>query len=177
MSADRKIRTISSLNDPQRRNLHNACKYMDSLLKDIEATLDPDRTDSAFPKYIHDIAPIQRNAINQFIARFRAQLLHVLADQEIEVEQPRIKASHAIHTALTFIEIAIEELSPGRMQGYGPVSDAGAADLQTIIQNLQSVVHEVHRSVLPSGATLHSETGSQAVIIENSIVPGCRDRR
>ena len=160
MSADPKSHAISSLSDSQQRTLRNACKHMDGLLKDIEAALDPTRANSVFPKYINDIAPIQQKTIKEFLARFRAQLLCVLVGQTIELEEPRIKASHAVHISLTFIEIAIEELSPSRMRGYGPVSAAGAADLNNIMQDLQSIVQELHVYVLQSNAAVQSRPGN-----------------
>lgn len=160
MSADLKRHAISSLSDSQQRTLRNAFKHMDGLLKDIEAALDPTRTNSVFPKYIDDIAPIQQKTIEESLARFRAQLLRVLAGQAIELEEPRIKASHAVHISLTFIEIAIEELSPSRMHGYGPVSAAGAADLNNIMQDLQSIVHKLHVYVLQSSVPVQSRPGS-----------------
>ena len=172
MSADPKSHPISSLNDSQQRNLLNACKYMDGLLKDIEAALDPARTNSVFPKYTNDIAPTQKRMIGEYLARFRAQLLCVLAGQAIQVEEPRIKASHAIHTSLTFIEIAIEELSPGRMRGYGPVSEAGASDLNGVMQDLQLIVQELHPYVLQSSAPAQPQPGSDSAVMQTRVVRG-----
>jgi GTP-binding protein EngB required for normal cell division len=152
MNADQQSHAISSLNDAQQRNLRISCKHIDALLHDIEEVLNPARSNSVFPKYIHDIAPVQRKTIDDYIVRVRAQLLRVLASHAIEVEKPRITASHALHTALTFVEIAIEELSPGRMQGYGPVSETGAADLNGVMRELQSIVQQLHGYVLQRDA-------------------------
>jgi small GTP-binding protein len=152
MSADRQSHAVSSLNDSQQRNLRISCKHIDGLLQSIEEVLSPARSNSVFPKYIQDITPIQRKTIEDYLARIRAQLLRVLAGQAIEVEKPRITASHAIHTALTFVEIAIEELSPSRMQGYGPVSEVGSADLNGMMQELKSIVQQLHVYVLQRSA-------------------------
>lgn len=152
MSAERQSHAISSLNDAQQRNLRISCQHMDELLKDIEEVLNPARSKSVFPKYIHDIAPVQRKTIEDYLARIRAQLIRVLAGQAIEVEKPRITASHAIHAALTFVEIAIEELSPDSMRGYGPVSETGAADLNGVVGELQSIVQQLHGYVLQRSA-------------------------
>jgi hypothetical protein len=177
MSADPKIRAISSLSDSQQRNLRNACKHMDGLLKEIEAALDPTHTNSAFPKYINDITPVQRKTIEEYLARFRTQLLRILAGQAIQVEEPRIKASHAVHTSLTFIEIAIEELSPSRMRGYGPVSEAGAADLNKVMQDLQSIVKGLHNYVLQSNLPSQSQPANDSAAVRISTTPRRRDRR
>lgn len=142
----------STLNEHQRRNLRANCDHMDALLQQVEDVLNPVRSHSVFPKYIHDFAPVEQKTIEDYIARIRTQLLRVLAGQAIEVEKPRITASHAIHSALTFVEVAIEELSPDRMRGYGPVSEAGVADLNGAMQELAGVVQQLHRYVLWRGA-------------------------
>ncbi len=70
------------------------------------------------------------------------------AGQSLAPENPRIPATRSIHVALTFVEIAIAELAPHYLRGYGPVSERGAADLQGIVAELQSAVKEMHRYVL-----------------------------
>jgi hypothetical protein len=177
MSADPKSHPISSLSDAQQRTLRNACKHMDGLLKDVEAALDTSRTSSVFPKYINDIASVQRKTIEEYLVRFRVQLLRVLAGQAIELEEPRIKASHAIHTSLTFIEIAIEELSPGRMRGYGPVSKAAVVDLNNVIQDLQAIMQELHGYVLQGSAPDQSQRVDDSGITRCNIGRVRRKRR
>ena len=151
MSADPHSHPHSALNEAQQRYLRISCQHMDGLLRSIEEVLNPARLNSLFPKYIYDITPVQRITIEDYLARIRARLLCVLECQAIEVQKPQIAASHAIHTTLTFVEIAIEELSPGRMGGYGPVSETGAADLNSIMQDLQSIVQQLHVYVMQRG--------------------------
>lgn len=151
MSSHRPTNAISTLNEAQRRTLRITCEYIDKLLKGMEDVLNETRSNSVFPKYIDDILPLQRQVIKGYLSRIRAQLLRVLAGQAIESGEPQIAASHAIHTNLTFTEIAIEELSPSRMCAYGPISEAGAADLNAIMQELQSLVGQLHGCVLQRG--------------------------
>ena len=79
---------------------------------------------------------------------FARQLLQVLARHSLVPEHPRISASHSIDVALTFIEIAIAELDPHYMRGYGRVSEEGATDLYGVIAELQSAAKELHRYIL-----------------------------
>jgi hypothetical protein len=124
------------------------CKHIDSLLGDIETTLNAAASKSVFPSYVGDVTPLQRKTVEDYIARLRGQLLEVLAGQSLAPENPRISASHSIHVNLTFVEIAIAELAPHYMRGYGPVSDQGSTDLYGIIAELQSTVKELHRYIL-----------------------------
>jgi len=45
------------------------------------------------------------------------------------------------------VDIAIAELAPRYMRGYGPVSEEGAADLNSIVAELQSAIKELTRYV------------------------------
>lgn len=137
-----------TLNANQRQRLLITCKHVDKLLEDIEETMNATASKSVFPSYAADITPQQRQTIEEYIARIRGQLLQILATQSLGPEEPHISASHAIHVGLTFVEIAIAELAPRYMRGYGPVSQEGAADLNGIVTELQSAVKELHRYVL-----------------------------
>lgn len=141
-----------TLNPSQRQRLLITCKHIDRLLADIEETLNAAASKSVFPSYVGDLAPAQQKIIEDSIARIRGQLLQVLAGQSLAPETPSILVSHSIDVGLTFVEIAIAELAPRYMRGYGPVSEQGAADLNGIVGELQSAVKELHRYVLQSGA-------------------------
>jgi GTP-binding protein EngB required for normal cell division len=137
-----------TLNPSQRQHLLITCKHIDKLLGDAEETLNAAASKSVFPNYAGDITPLQRKTIEDYIARLRGQLLQVLAGQSLAPEKPRISATHSLHVGLTFVEIAIAELAPHYMRGYGPVSEQGAADLHGIVAELQSAVKELHRYIL-----------------------------
>lgn len=137
-----------TLNPSQRQRLLVTCKHIDNLLGDVEATLNAAASKSVFPGYVNDISPLQRKTIEDYIARLRGQLLQVLAGQSMAPVEPGISAAHSIHVNLTFVEIAIAELAPHYMRGYGPVSEEGAADLNGIVGELQSAAKELMRYVL-----------------------------
>ncbi len=140
----------NTLNASQRHRLLITCKHIDELLGDIEETLNAAASKRIFTSYLNDITPRQRKTIEEYIARIRAQLLKVLAGQSLAPEEPRISAAHSIHVGLTFIDIAIAELAPRYMRGYGPVSEQGATDLHRIVAELQAAVKELHGYVLQS---------------------------
>ncbi len=154
-----------ALNPSQRQRLLITCKHIDKLLGDIEETLDVTASKRVFPGYVGDITLRQRKTIEEYIARLRGQLLQVLARQSLAPEEPRISAAHAIHVDLTFIDIAIAELAPHYMRGYGPVSEQGATDLHDVIAELQSSVKELHRYLLQSSSgNLRNSDDSEAQV-------------
>ena len=136
-----------TLNGAQRQRLLITCRHIDKLLGDIEATLNAAASKTVFPSYVNDVTPAQQKTMEDHIARVRGQLLQVLAGESLAPEPPRISAAHSIHVNLIFVDIAIAELAPRYMRGYGPVSEEGAADLNSIVAELQSAIKELTRYV------------------------------
>lgn len=150
--------TDSSLNPSQRNRLLVTCRHIDRLLADIEATLNASVSKSVFPTYVEDVSPFQRKLIEGLIARLRQKLLDILTSQSIVPQPPQILATHSIKVGLTFVDIAVTELSPRHMRGYGPVSEQAAEDLKAIVANLQSGVQEMLQLL----AKHRTEKGSKA---------------
>ena len=135
------------LNDAQQRRLRVTCQYIDKLLSDIESVLHATASKSPFPRYIVDITPAQSRVIEDHIHRLRSQLLRTLAWQHMEPTPPEIPAIRAVMTDLAFIDIAIEELKPNYLQGYGPVPDDAVGQLNGVVQELRSLVEGMERYV------------------------------
>jgi GTP-binding protein EngB required for normal cell division len=133
------------LNEFQGRRLRINCQYIDKLLGEIEGILHVSVSRAAFPRFFSDVAPAQRRIIEDYISRIRAQLLRVLDGQGIVREKPFIPASRAIHVALGAIDIAVEELGPQYMRGYGDLPEATATELNGIVGELRGLVSKLDR--------------------------------
>ncbi len=131
------------LNEYQARRLRVTCQYIDKLLGEIEVILNTSASKTAFPRYSADVAPAQRRTIEDYIARLRAQLVRVLDGQRISREKPSIPASRAIHVSLGAIDIAVEELKPHYMRGYGDLPEAAAIELNGIVGELCGLVSKL----------------------------------
>jgi GTP-binding protein EngB required for normal cell division len=133
------------LNEFQARRLRVTCQYIDKLLGEIEEILRVTASKAAFPRFFPDVAPAQRRTIEDYISRLRAQLVRVLDGQGIPRESPSIPASRAIHVALGTIDIAVEELKPHYMRGYGDLPEAAATELNGIVGELRGLVSKLDR--------------------------------
>ena len=129
-----------SLNAAQRQRLLITCKHIDKLLTDIESALHSADSNTVFPNFVNDVSPAQRKEMEASIAQVRGHLLRVIAGQSLVAGEPRISVLHSIHVMLTFVDIAITELAPHYMRGYGPVSSEGVADLNAIVDELRSAM-------------------------------------
>jgi hypothetical protein len=132
----------SPLNEYQARRLRVTCQYIDKLLGDVELILHASDSKTAFPRYSSDFSPEQRRAIEEYVARLRAQILRVLEAQGIAAHQAPIPALHAITVALDAIGIEIEELMPEHMRGYGELPEAAATELTGIVDQLRGLTAE-----------------------------------
>jgi GTP-binding protein EngB required for normal cell division/ABC-type transporter Mla subunit MlaD len=137
----------SSLNANHERRLSVTCRHIDKLLSDMEGALNASASKMAFPQYVADIAPAQRRVIEDYITRIRAQLVRVLDGQHIERPTADIPVSRSLHAVLTFIDIAVEELKPEYMRGYGQVPDAAAVELNGIAGELRGLVNQLDQYV------------------------------
>jgi hypothetical protein len=135
-----RTRQPGELNDAQQRRLFITCKYIDSLLRDIEHALHSAASESPFPRYVVDLTPEQTRVIEDHIRGLRTQLLRTLAWQKLKPEPPEIPVSRSIKTDLAFVDIAIEELKPRYLRGCGAVPEDAVVELNGLIQELRSLV-------------------------------------
>ena len=131
---------LRELNEHHRRRLLVSCQYIDQLLADIESVLAADSSLSPFPRYVQDLAAPEKQVALEQVARLRSQLTGFLKSQNIAIPSPGISARHSIITSLGFIDIAVEELKPRYLGGYGTVPP-------TLVPELNGAVEEVQASV------------------------------
>jgi hypothetical protein len=152
-------RRPGQLNDPQQRHLRVSCQYVDRLLSDIESVLHAAASKSPFPRYVVDVTPAQSDAIEVHIDRMRSQLLRTLAWQQMEPQPPEIPATRAVLTDLSFVEIAIEEMRPHHMLGYGAVPEDAVNELNGVVDELRSLAEGMQRYVREElGGDLRTES-------------------
>jgi GTP-binding protein EngB required for normal cell division len=135
--------SANSLNSNHERRLSVTCRYIDKLLADMENILSVSSSRLAFPQYTPDLTSAQRRVVEDYIGRIRAQLIRVLDGQNIERPSADIPVGRSLHSTLTFVDIAVEELKPEYMRGYGEVPPQAAVELNGIAGELQGLVRQL----------------------------------
>ena len=135
------------LNENHQRHLRVTCEYMDKLLAEAEGILRADVSESPFPRYITQISPENRRVIEEYIARMRAQFVRILDALGISRDAVAIQDAHAIYVLLNSIEIAIDDLRPRNMRGFGEVPPEVARELDGIADDLQALAVKFTRFV------------------------------
>jgi hypothetical protein len=146
-----------SFNSNHARRLSVTCRHIDALLAGMENALAASGSKQAFREYLMDLTPAQRQVVEDYIARIRNQLVRILEDQNVERPGPFIPVSRCLHSTLTFINIAAEELHAKYMRGYGDISSTAANDLNRIAAELLDLTTEFDRYV---SSEIHGSTRS-----------------
>jgi hypothetical protein len=142
--------SANSLNPNHQRRLSLTCRYIDKLLADMGSSLNISASKLAFPQYFADLSPTQRQVIEDYIDRIRTQLVRALDGQGIERPAADIPVSRSLHANLSFVDIAVEELKPEYMSGYGEVSGPAALELNRIAGDLQRLVRQLDQYLMRS---------------------------
>jgi GTP-binding protein EngB required for normal cell division len=140
--------SANSLNSNHERRLSVTCRHIDKLLADMESILNVSSSKLAFPQYTSDLTPAHRRVIEDYISRIRAQLIRVLDGQNVERPPADIPVTRSLHSTLTFVDIAVEELKPDYMRGYGEVPPAAAIELNGIAGELRGLVRQLDQYLM-----------------------------
>lgn len=138
-------RHAGELNEHQKTRLRISCRYIDKLLSEVADILHAATSPSPFPRYVVDISPAQTRVLEDYITRFRSQLVRTIAWQNMKPDPPDIPATRSVLTNLSFVDIAIEELKPSYMRGFGAVPEDAVNELNGVVYELRSLVGGMER--------------------------------
>ena len=95
----------------------------------------------------NDLAPAEQRLVHDYIARLRTQLVRMLDGQGLPPAPRRFGLRHSLLTHLTFVDVAVEELKPHHMRGYGAVAPEAAAALNGIVEELHGTIGQITRAL------------------------------
>ena len=112
-------------------------------LQEMEAFLAGREQSSVFSEHAHDISPTEAKVIQDYFARIRSTMLACLQENEIPLEVHRTSLRWTLQTRIEFLHVAIAELGPAKLRGYGTMSPAVRDELVRIQQELGRLVDRV----------------------------------
>jgi hypothetical protein len=121
-------------------------RQIDRLLCSIEEVLHGSG-DSLFPHTSPDLKAPQKERLLHFVAEMRSRMERILQAHGLAVPPARVSASRAVNSAMTFIDIALSDLRPKVMQGYGDVGASSAEELDRIVTELRALEGEVQHEL------------------------------
>lgn len=139
------------MNENHKRHLLSTFQYVDNLLSEAERILASDGSPSPFQEYAPDSTPVQRKVTRDYIARIRDTMRHILGELGIPQKPPVCGALWAARGHLDFAGIAVAELEPKHMRGYGQFSEEDARRFENIVAEMNAAIDRV-RSFLARDA-------------------------
>ena len=133
----------ASLNDSQRRSVLFGCLDLHRHMADMEAQIVQSLDASPFSRHVHDLSPTEAKVVRDSFGQLRSRLLAWLQEAAIPLDFRRTSLRWAVQVGLNFLHVGVAEMGPGRLRGYGPVSDAGAATVVRMQQDVNRLIDRV----------------------------------
>jgi hypothetical protein len=126
-------------NEAQIRCIVATFKYMDECLENAGLAATGEANKRALcPEYVLDLSPDRQAALKPELASFRNRLQSFLKEQRI-LAGPITSATSAFKTAIGFVDIALEEIQPKRLGGYGALSQEGSTEISHLVGELKQI--------------------------------------
>lgn len=127
-------------NPNQARSIFVRLGHIDRQLLEIDQTAQA--IGSPFMADAPDVFSDEAALLRMFIARAREALLAALRALDIPQPAPEGSARWHMHTALTFADVTLQELTPGFLRGYGALSEEGATRITAVTRRLRELLRE-----------------------------------
>ena len=161
-------RETRGLNPNQVRAVLARFGHVDELLRSVEQIGRSDLLGLAAQR--PDLSPDEVRLVLSFVAQARRRMLTALDRLGIPRPAPTVSARWSAQTALGFADIAMAELSPGALRGYGEVDpdavpelDALVTDLRALLTRGTALLHELEPGQLRERVT--GLTGSAGEVL------------
>jgi GTP-binding protein EngB required for normal cell division len=134
---------MNSFNESQKRSFLTGFVDVHRRMAEMEGVIAQSATPSAFSQYVDDLSPTEKKVVQDYFARIRSTMLAQLNELGIPLEVRRTGLRWYLQVGMTFLHIAVAEMSPDRLAGYGPIDAAGRAAALKVQQELYRLIDRV----------------------------------
>jgi GTP-binding protein EngB required for normal cell division len=131
------------LNEHQKRTILLSCLDIHRRMAEMEAILAQSAISSPFSKYVNDLSPTEGKVVQDYFARLRATLLAWLNEAGIPLEVLHASTRWALQVGTVSLQVAVAEMSPQKLSGYGRLSEAGRDLVVRMRQDLDRMIDRV----------------------------------
>ena len=117
------------MNDNHRHHLIGILGQIDQWLTEIGNIFVAADRPTLFAPYGQDASPRERQRIEDAIRGVREAMARVMTNLDLSRPAPVSSTLRAARARILSAQIALVEIEPGRMVGYGPISETDAAAL------------------------------------------------
>jgi GTP-binding protein EngB required for normal cell division len=133
------------LNESQQRYVVARLRHVEELLGDALAGLMVGDNARLFPRLIPDATASQRKIVHDYLKQLSFATQQFLNSQSLRDTVAPISGLWSFQTALTFALIAVEELRPRYLQGYGELDPMAAIAVEQFSAEAQTLLRRISR--------------------------------
>jgi GTP-binding protein EngB required for normal cell division len=131
------------MNESHQRHLVTTFRYIDELLGEAARILATADSASPFAKYTQDSSPVQRKVVDDHIGGISQAMTRIMAELDLPRPAPICGALWAAQTEVSSARIAVAEIRPQAMRGYGALSEADVARIDGIVAELDAALERL----------------------------------
>jgi len=135
---------MNPFNPSQSRNIAIGFQCIHGRLAEIEAMLSQAEIESPFSEYVPDLSPTEARVLRDYFARIRSTMLALLRDCDIPLGVRKISLRWGVQTHLAMLSVAVADLGPRSLEGYGGLSEAGRELALRLRQEIDRLVDRTH---------------------------------
>jgi len=133
---------MAGLNENHKRKILATIQYADGLLGECLSLLGS-AGGALHPRYVRDVTSSETHWVESYADKIREQFMRLLERFDIALSPPGTLSSWALRTKLMSLDIALEDLYPQQMRGYGEMDPEAAGDLTWTLQEVRRLVSQL----------------------------------
>jgi hypothetical protein len=138
--------TMAELGEYHKRRILVTFQRVDELLSQILNVLT--QAQSGLQScHVQDISAAKLPRIESQIELIRKQIGGFLERFQISLPKRATPASWIIKTNLTSVDIALEDLYPKKLRGYGDMDSVAASELTHTLQDIRKLLIQLHKTL------------------------------
>jgi GTP-binding protein EngB required for normal cell division len=131
------------LNPRHKNALLSTFLHIESRLNEMEPLLAQGKRPCPLDQLVHDLSPTEAKVVEDYFARIRSTMVTCLEKHGIPIEAHRVGLRWSLQTSLITLSIAVAEVSPDRLRGYGEMDEAGRQEVLSIQQEIDRLLDRV----------------------------------
>jgi hypothetical protein len=128
----------ATLNENQRRRVASTFSYIDALLQSVERLAHAQPTE--FTRERPDLTETESRLLLSLTEAARTRMLATMDHLGLERPSANLSARWSITTTFRFIDIALSELTPKTLAGYGAIDERSASEVSAVTSDLRELV-------------------------------------
>jgi GTP-binding protein EngB required for normal cell division len=129
-----------SLNPSQKQSILFGFLDVHRRMAELEAAITQSGISSPFSQQVGDLSPTEVKVVQDYFTRIRTTMLSCLQEAGIPLEVRRTSLRWTLQVGMTFLHIAVAEMAPERLRGYGNLDAAEAEAVVKIQQDLYRLI-------------------------------------